>query len=68
MTWEIKMTWMIKDYVIIVNGKDEFEHLPWATIVTAIVTASLGYLNSLVFYYWLVKSFWVTYSYTYDSN
>ena len=44
------MTWKIKDNIVIVDGKDEFEYLPRVITVMAIVTVSLGYLNSPAFY------------------
>ena len=36
------MTWKIKDDVIFIDEKDEFEHLPRATITMVTATASLG--------------------------
>ena len=40
----------MKDDVIVIDAKDEFKHLPQATLAKAIATASLGYLNLLAFY------------------
>lgn len=51
MTCKIRMTWKMKDDVIIIDGKDEFKYLSQVTLVKAIAAASLDHLNSSVFYY-----------------
>ncbi len=44
------MTWKIKYVVVVIDGKDEFEHVPQTTSVNAIVTARSGHLNSSAFH------------------
>ena len=51
------MTRKMKDDIVVVDRKDEFEHLLQATIVTAIATASVGHLNLSAFYCRLVNYF-----------
>ncbi len=44
------MTWKMKYIVVVVDGKDEFEHVPQITSANAIATARSGHLNSSAFY------------------
>ena len=44
------MTLKMKYVVVIVNGKDEFEHVPQTTLANAIAKASSDYLNSSAFH------------------
>ena len=39
------MTQKIKDDVVVIDKKDEFEHVPQATPAKAIAIAILGHLN-----------------------
>ena len=39
------MTWKIKDDVVIINGKDEFKHVPKTTPAKVTATSSLSHLN-----------------------
>ena len=50
MTWKIGMTQQIKDDVVVIDGKDEFEHVAQTTPANATATASLGHLNLSAFY------------------
>lgn len=45
------MTRKIKDDIIVVNEKDEFEHLLQVTLAKAIATTSPGYLNLSTFHW-----------------
>ena len=51
MTWEIKIIQKIKDDVVIIDGKDKFEHLPQGTPAKAIAIAIPSHLNSSAFHY-----------------
>ena len=51
MTWEIEITWQIKDDIVIVNEKDKFEHVSQTTPRNATTTTSPSHLNSLAFHY-----------------
>ena len=44
------MIWKIKDDILIVDKKDEFEHIPQTTSANATVTVTLGHLNSSAFH------------------
>ena len=57
MTWEIRMTRKMKDDVIMVDGKDEFEHLPRVITATATAIVSPRHLSSSAFHYVLVNLF-----------
>ena len=50
MTWEIGMTWKMKYVVVVIDGKDEFEHVPQTTSANATAIAFSGYLNSSAFH------------------
>ncbi len=57
MTWEIGMTLKMKYVVIVVDGKNEFEHVPQTTSANATATACSSHVNSSAFHRSYGKSF-----------
>lgn len=47
----------MKDFIIFIDRKDEFEELLQANPIKAIIIAIPRFLNLLIFYFWFVKLF-----------